>query len=510
MLKALGKKSDIYFLKYKFFINRALIYFSFLLIPLWLQTTVKLNLFSQSVILVVYMLFMGGQWYLLGKEVDHRLKIYYRVNSSVDRVIYRLLLGSILMILLFNLVALFPEGARNYIFWSFFACVGLFYSWPTRGKIIEDSMTVQFRELRFLDSFERTVLFLGTLTFCVSLPEVPLFENIEALKLYFDPNEYVSGVYWTFLEMIYLPFHSYPKLYNLIWSLHFYFFGIGFLIFSLYSVLRHFYSRRLAFLGVFSLLSAWPLTRILASDYLSGISTAFSLIWLWVFMWSLKSGTYRSALIIGLIGFYGTIINSLNFLFVPITLAVGYLFFMSDQTSWYKRQWLKYSLMGTILALMVFVNKFETLNISFGNLFTVSENLLDLIYRKAFFAVAPIGLLLLLASRMNKTKKYISSIGLDGQKVKELSFVFILTMMFALFISPYFSRGFNFIWPLVFFALLPLDRVFNSISKLRSKRNIIYALYILVCLMDSQLENRVRIVAKMFLDSESFKYLIQL
>ena len=85
MEKALVKNSTFLKIKYKFFINRLLIYFSFLLIPVWLQQSLQLNLLLQSLILLMYMLFMGGQWYLLGKEVDYRLKIYYRANSSIDR-----------------------------------------------------------------------------------------------------------------------------------------------------------------------------------------------------------------------------------------------------------------------------------------------------------------------------------------------------------------------------------------------------------------------------------------
>ena len=75
MDKTLVKKSDILKVKYKFFINRLVTYFSFLLIPLWIQTTLEMNLALQSVILVLYILFIGGQWYLLGKEIDHRFGI---------------------------------------------------------------------------------------------------------------------------------------------------------------------------------------------------------------------------------------------------------------------------------------------------------------------------------------------------------------------------------------------------------------------------------------------------
>ena len=70
----------------------------------------------QSAVMTLYMAFMVGQWFLLGKEIDHRLKIYFRVNSSVDRIIYRLVLGMISMIVYFNLLSLIPYSFLKHIF----------------------------------------------------------------------------------------------------------------------------------------------------------------------------------------------------------------------------------------------------------------------------------------------------------------------------------------------------------------------------------------------------------
>ena len=142
MDKALVKKSDILKLKYKFFLNRIVTYFSFLLLPVLIQKTEQLALFTQSLILLVYILFLGSQWYLFGKELDHRLKIYYKANSSLERIIYRVLLGNIGLILLFNIFSLLPSAFLGGVFWGFFICLGIFYSWPTRGKIIEETSRV--------------------------------------------------------------------------------------------------------------------------------------------------------------------------------------------------------------------------------------------------------------------------------------------------------------------------------------------------------------------------------
>ena len=83
--------------------------------------TVQINPLMQFFLVLMYIMFMFGQWYLLGKEVDHRLKIYYRTSSSMDRIIYRTILGSIIMILIFNIFSVFPVGIQKkfilVVFW---------------------------------------------------------------------------------------------------------------------------------------------------------------------------------------------------------------------------------------------------------------------------------------------------------------------------------------------------------------------------------------------------------
>jgi hypothetical protein len=54
--------------------------------------------------------------------------------------------------------------------------------------------------------------------------------------------------------------------------------------------------------------------------------------------------------------------------------------------------------------------------------------------------------------------------------------------------------GFGLMWFVVFLSILPLEWIFQTISRLRSRRNMIYLVYILVCLLDSHFEGRVRMV----------------
>ena len=510
MEKTLLKKSDFLKKKYKFFINRALIYFSFLCIPIWIQKSLDMALIFQSIILLMYMMFMMGQSYLLGKEIDHRLKIYYRANSSMERIVYRVILGSIVMLFLFNFFALFSVGIKTVLFWLFFSALGLFYSWPTRGKIIEETMMGQFGEIKFLDSFEKTILILSSLTFFISLPELPLFQNIEALKIYFDPQMEVSNVYWNYLSTLYVPFIKFPKLYNLIWSFHFYFVGMGTFLLVFYCFLRYFFSRRLAMLGVFSVLSTWSFSRVLSDDYFATISTTLPLVWIWAHMWSTRSNTYRSGLFTGLVTAYLTMINPLNFLLFPAGLIATYKVFLSNKTAWYRKQWVKYNLLGLFVGLAVVFSQTESLNFSVLNGGYFVDTLLDLIYRKAFYIISPIGFILISIYSLNKSGLIFTYVNFDKSKVLEALSGIAVFIILGCLVNPSLVSGFNLIWMLSFFALVPLEWIFQSISRLRSKRNMIYAMYILVCLLDSHLENRFRIIGKLFLEIESFKYFIEL
>ncbi len=324
MDKTLVKKSDILKIKYIFFISRIVTYFSFLLIPIWLQKSVESNLAVQSGILLMYMIFMGGQWYLLGKEIDHRLGIYYRVNSSMDRILYRVVMGNIFVIIFFNAVALLPDSVAQVIFWCFYGFLGIFYSWPTRGKIIEESMAAQFSEFKFLDSFEKTVLGLTFIVSLCSLPEIPLFENIDALKMYFDPSEKIHIGIWEFLKVNYLPFNSYPQLYNLSWSYHFFFNGLMIYLLSFYALARFFLSRRLSILAVFSVVSTWSFAKIVGNNIILTYTTTFLVLWVWSFLWTIKSATYRSGLFTGLVLAFGVMLNIHYIFLLPVTLLSIY------------------------------------------------------------------------------------------------------------------------------------------------------------------------------------------
>ena len=496
------KSTDIVFAKIKFFFYRIIIYFSFLLLPIWIQKSLGLGLFLQSFIMMLYIVFMVCQWFLLGKEIDYRLKIYFRVNSSMDRVIYRLFLGMCFFILYFNIISFFPPKWIYNLFWTTWIILGLFYSWPTRGKIIEESLSSNFNESSYLDSFEKTLIVLISIIFITSIPELPTLTDQEALKIFFDNTKNVNSQIWNFLTINYYPFYRYPSLLKIAWSMHFYFVWIGFFLLTFYTFLRFFISRRLSLLGVFALLSSWSFTKIMAFEYGASLTTTYSLIWIWATLWITKSSTYRAGLFLGLINYFGTLINPANGFFVIPQLLFLHFSFLKEKTFWFKKQLLKYAVPGLLLILLILLTHWEQLNNTSGLSFSsYLEEAAIIIKRKSFNILALFGIMILFTKYFLPQFKISREFQFDTNKMTQVNLL-ILILVFYSFIFDYgMIRGFFVMWPVILLSLLPLELLFQKISRLRSSRNMIYLLYILICLLDSRFEERLKIFMQFFTSS---------
>lgn len=493
MVNSLVKSSDMLELKSKFFLSRLVTYFFFLLFPIWAQKTLDLPPVAQVFIMVLYVFFMTGQWYLLGKEVDHRLKVYFRVNSSMDRVVYRLLLGMIFMFIYFNILSFLSAKWIYNLFWLTWVFLGLFYSWPTRGKIVQESVTSNFSEFRYLDSFEKTLVALILIVFIFSFPELPNLTSRGGLQLFFDPKENFSIQVWNFLVVNYYPFQSYPELLKVAWSVHFYFVGLGLFLLCFYALLRFFVSRRLSLLGVFALITSWSFSKILMVDYGAAISTTFSVFWVWSFLWSTKSGTYRSGLFLGLVNYYGVLLNQKFIFLFFIQLGLLYFIFMKDKTLWFRKQLLRYSLFGGLLSLGVVLVNLE----KFGALDSVNReywpHLIEIFSRKSIFSLSVLGFFLLLIYPFMSRSSIFKDIHFDSQRLKEVISVVISLIVCSFLFEKALISSFSLLWIFCLLSLVPIEMIFQSISRLRSRRNIIYVLYILICLLDSHFEGRVKI-----------------
>jgi len=496
MVKTLGKRSSIFLEKSKFFIFRLTLYFGFLLLPVWVQKSVELSLFSQSIMMFCYLLFMAGQWYLLGKEVDHRLRIYFRANSTVDRILYRLIIGYGLMLLVFNIMSFIPSDIVRHFFWAFFVICGLFYSWPTRGKIIQESVATQFTEYKYLDSFEKTVLFLIFVMFLVSIPSFPFISNLETYKLVVDPEEKMNTQLWNFLEINFLPFRRFPHLVNLGWSLHFYFVGLVFYLLAFYGIMRFMISRRLSILGLFALLSTWSFSLFLKRDVFFCVTTTYSVLWVWGILWCAKSATYRSGLMFGLLSYIGVVLNYNYFFLFPVgVISLYFLLLKKEHTEWFRTQFVKYTSLGMFLVLVTLITHVD---LDFFSNAMSSEELKNyfqvVINRKAFFSLSIFGLIFLLLYFIFPNWKKFNGLILDNLRLKELCLLVSILILAGLFIEKDLIRGFGLMWMIAFLSILPLEGIFQTLSRARSRRNFIFGIYILVCLLDSHFEGRVRIL----------------
>ena len=498
MDNTLVNSSNIFKLKWKFFTFRIVSYFSFLLIPVYVQKGADVSPLGLAALMTLYILFTVSQWFLLGKEIDHRFKIYFRVNSSIDRVVYRLLLVMFFFILLFNLINLFDSKWIYNSFWIVWVVLGLFYSWPTRGKIIQESVSSNFGEFKFLDRFEKTLVALILLLFVFTIPELPPQVNVDMLKLYFDPLEKIGNPLWNFLIVNYYPFKSYPGLFRLAWSLHFYIVGMGIFLLVFYAFLRFFVSRRLSILGVFAIISSWSFSKTLTHNVEFSLITTYSLIWIWTLLWVTKSSTYRAGLFLGLVSYWGALLNQSYAVLVFFQIGLLYFYFLRDRTSWFKQQLLRYALFGVVLTLIHFfshldmLEKFHMIDFSFLK-FAIKE-----IDRKGFFILSIAGLLVVLAKLYVKRMNFMK----DFQIEKQSTNIFLVSIALFVAISIVWDNslvsGFGTMWILAFLSVIPLELLFQSLSRVRSRRNMIYLIYILICLLDSHFEGRVKLFIKIF------------
>lgn len=498
MQNTLENNSGHLLLKSKFFIFRAVSYFSFLLIPLYVQKSLDLHAATQAIFMTMYILFIVAQWFLLGKEIDHRLKIYFRVNSSIDRIIYRIFLGLFFFVILFNLIAILPSKWIYNSFWIIWSLLGLFYSWPTRGKIIQESVSSNFGEFKFLDGFEKTLVAFILIMFVVSLPDYPPLMGNEAMKLFYDPLEKVATPFWNFLLVNYYPFKSYPVLNRAAWSLHFYVVNLGLFLLLFYAFLRYFVSRRLSLLGVFSLVSTWSFTKIFVHNIEFGLLTTYSLLWVWTMLWVSRSSTYRAGLFLGLVGYWGTIINQAFAPLLWIQLVLMYFVYLRDRTFWFRNQFLRYASFGFFLSFIVFLNHLEPF---FSGLFSGNDlwsSILFEINRKAFYSLSFFGLIFMVLIYFYNKWSIFKETNFERDYLAIFWSSFLIMIFYSLLIDAHILKGFSLLWIMAFLSLIPIEVLFQSISRLRSKRNMIFLIYILICLLDSHFEGRVKIFLKIF------------
>ncbi len=491
------KSSNIWWPKLKFFLYRFITYFSFLLVPILTPKAVDLPLWAKGLFMVFYILFMIAQWFLLGKEIDHKIQIYFQTTSIMDRVVYRIYLGMFFISLYFNLLTLLNRKWIYNSFWITWVVLGLFYSWPTRGKIIQESVTGHFSELKYLDGQELTLLVIILIMFIVTLLGFPIFQSPSTLKLYYDPTSTISFFFWNFLTVNYYPFLKFPQLLNVAWGLHFYLVGLGLYLLTFYALLRMFVSRRVAILGVFALLSSWSVTKILISSPGNFLTHSFSLLWVWTVLWAVKSSTYKSGLFLGLISFWGSVISKIFLPLHAIQLIILYNF-LKNKTPWFRKQLLKYTFLGISLTIITVLFDLDIYEKSFKVLTFWPINFDSIFFRKSFFLLAPLGLLLLLIKIYPGTSKFLVLLKINKDTIKPFLLCSLAYYVLCLTFNTEMGGGSALLWTVTLLSLIPVELIFQSIKQLRPTRNLIYFAYMLICLLDSYFEERVKLFLRIF------------
>jgi hypothetical protein len=197
----------------------------------------------------------------------------------------------------------------------------------------------------------------------------------------------------------------------------------------------------------------------------------------------------------GLVSYWGALLNPGFSILVIFQLGFLYFVFLKDRTFWYKRQLFKYSLFGSILTIIYFFNHTDQLDFTStfnGGAWHVLRQELD---RKGFYVLSILGLIVLLLKSWGKV---LAAFQVEVENVKMFLLTLLLAVIFSMLGEEYLLKGFSMIWMLAFMSVIPLELVFQSISRLRSNRNMIYLIYILICLLDSHFEGRVKDFIKIF------------
>ena len=305
----------------------------------------------------------------------------------------------------------------------------------------------------------------------------------------------MHGQLWNYLHMNFFPFKRFPHLVNLGWSMHFYFISMSMYLIAFYGILRFFISRRLSILGLFALVSTWSFSLFLKKDPYIGATTCFPVIWVWSILWCVKSSTYRSGLMYGLLCYVGVILNY-NFVFLfPVGLGLLYFNFLKENTDWYRAQFVKYSMLGMFLILLTMITHIDIR--FFENAYSLTQlnaYVSALLRRKAFYALSFLGLISLLIMIFKPQRKTLTVLNLDVKRLREFAILVVTLVALSLLVDKDYAQGFGLLWFVAFLCILPLEWIFQSISRLRSRRNFIYMIYVLLCLLDSHFEGRVRMM----------------
>jgi len=422
-------------------------------------------------------------FYGVGTQLEVRFKIFYKTNSSLEKFLHRLFSGKIFFFIFSFLVfTLIPEKFYDFIFWFIWGVCIIFYSWPTRKKILENSYSNLAMPYRFLSPIEKSVIALTLLLFIIISPLPSTALSFQEILLSFSTKEILlHSSYKHFISFLYWPFLNHPNSISFIWTLHHSLLEGGICLLAFYATLRYIFSRKTSILGVFFLVASWPFSLLLRESLGNFFITSFCLFCLWSFLWAWQSQTYRIGIHLGNLCLWGSIIHPWGAI-VPLGIIGTLLYTTSLQkTLLMVKQIAKYASVGFLLSVVIFLLRGpeKDHSLPFGLYFS---HFFSYFFKKETYILAPIGFFILIFSR-----NFLSLSSL------QFSFTFFLFCFIGLFfMAPSLLIGTHFLWPIIFLSLIPIDFLLHLLKENKAKRGILYFLYFILILLDSHLDGHLR------------------
>jgi len=469
--------------KLVFFISRVIIFGCALLLPLYFDKFHSVHKIYGYLAVLSYFCFVLMNWYLWGKEINYRFKVYARANSSVDRILERILLGSVVSIFVLSCISLFKGFDERLLYWIFWTIAVSFFSYPTKRRIIDRKISFEFSELKFMDGFEKVIFAVIVIIFLISIPSFPVFHGTDAIKVYLDPGELIHDQLWGFYDLILFHGRAVTDLNNFAYFYFSYLLFFGLFVISFYCILRFKFTRKVSLIGTLSIICTRYLYYLLFNHVSDLLSTATMMTLCWVFLWSLKSSTYRSGLLMGLIGYFCLLVN-IKMLILHAALTIVFILYKYQESSlWYLKQFIRYTLVGAALTFLTLLLH-HGFQISFNslNFYEFITQLKIIFTSKSFFILAVPGLFILLFDLTSSR----------DSELRKISIFFVLALFWGFFFEIGAIRSFFIVALISFVCMLTLDKILMKVSINKSHQNLIILFYVVMCMMDSSIEYRVK------------------
>ena len=429
--------------------------------------------------------FVGMNFYMVGLYLDYIFKIYYHLNSSLDRMVYRLIFGASFTSILF-VALIFMFGEKYLLNFSFLiVTINLIFSvYPTSARVIHNNVSSNLGELKHLDNLEKVLLGMFGIYFFFSVPDISFLSGTEYKSLLTKDLFHQN---FKFVESMFYFINLTHRLTG-----YFYFFLGGLYYLIIYSFFRFFYSRRVSLIGILAIITNWNLSKLVYADITTYGTSLYLLAFIWGLLWVNTSKSYRTNLFFGMIlslSAHHPLQISMTILFLGLTS----IFLTSDvRTTWAKIQSLKYMSLGVLFAVALAI-----IDIMIGDDFLLLQKQqlsFNLFFKKSYNILSALGAVVFTVTyflaKKGKLNKSYSFLNLANYLLFTLAFsaaLFILSQNGKLFdISAYTY------FLIVLFSLPALELVLNSLGLFHRKRNLIFFLYILFTILDSHFESRIK------------------